>query len=247
MVAHDMLSIYRDEARRCATILKDAGLINAAQLCNARADAFELAVKEIESDWAEQDGEDDAETEEEAEEDDAPEAEDRPPRRRGPARGGPTALWSAERVALLRQLWPRADLTNAQILDAINALPGPALHGERALNNKVKSLPDAPARPHWTRLPGRDAERAALGEVARKAASTRSRLYNSPERDALIQRLWPQADVTVPEIARQVAALPPGGSVSPAFVWRRAVALGLPSARFGIPLRRSRQAQDLAA
>jgi hypothetical protein len=248
MVAHDMLRLYRDEARRCASVLEEAGLIEAARLCAARADAFALAVKEIETDWEEAEVEDGEEEEVENEdaEDGAPEAEERPPRRRGRKSGEPTALWSAERIAALRALWPRADLTNEQILDALNALPGPPLQGS-ALKKKANSLPDPPRRPHWTQRPGREAERAALGQVGRQRAAIRARLFHSPERDALIRQLWPRPDVTVAEIARRVTALPPGSAVSESLVWRRAVALGLPSARFGVPVRQRRQNQEIAA
>jgi hypothetical protein len=234
MLAHDAIALCRDEARRMAEAMKAARETGAAMHAQIRAEAFDRALELIEAEWEVLGTEaigGDAEDGEEAEEEPRP-------RRRGPIRHGPTPMWSEDRVALLRRLWPDRSVSVEDIRTRLNELPGEEIASAAAMRTKIARLRDVARRPHWTRQAGNDEARQALGAAARSAAKARSSRYHSPERDAVIRTLWSDQAITVPQMAERISAMPPGQAVSDTWVWRRAVALGLPSARFGVPLRR---------
>lgn len=148
-------------------------------------------------------------------------------------------VWSAERIALLREIYPQPDLSRRDVLERINALPGPPCASLDALKKKAMALgllraaatapdtKDATATPEGAAAPAIPPPAAApAAEPAPAPAGQRIDL--SPDRAALLREMWPQADVTISQIAVRLNELP-GARISSGSIYWIASKLGLGS------------------
>lgn len=103
--------------------------------------------------------------------------------------------YTAERDALLRELWRGPNISRSDMRARLNALPGMPIQSNDAMSQRAMAL-------------GLGRRSTAAGEAAAAPQRRPGNSSRSPEREALLRELWPDRSVSMREIVRRYNALP---------------------------------------